>query len=123
VQDSRSRITSKFPVASRLSRLDGFDHVIRADSIAEKQIKVHFVRNCKSHARLGIIASKKVLPRAVDRNRVKRIIRETFRHHNVKFCKMDMVVMIRRDFSKIVKLPFAGLEHVLSQVESKCAEL
>ena len=32
-----------------------------------------------THARIGIIASKRVAPRAVDRNRAKRLVREVFR--------------------------------------------
>lgn len=45
-------------------------------------------------ARLGLAVSRKALPRAVDRNRVKRIVRESFRH--LRLCPgLDFVVVAR----------------------------
>jgi ribonuclease P protein component len=105
-----------------LLRADGFDHVIHAENIADKHFKIFFARNCENNARLGIIASKKTLPSAANRNRVKRIIRETFRQHNIKVCKLDIVVMVRCDYSQKVDPRFDNLERLFSQVENKCAE-
>jgi len=103
-----------------LQRADGFDHVIRAENITDKYFKIYFARNCENKARLGIIASKRTLSGAVDRNRVKRIIRETFRQHNIKLRKLDLVVMVRRDYSR--KADIDNLEKLFSQVEDRCAE-
>jgi ribonuclease P protein component len=105
-----------------LQRADGFDRVIRAENIADKDFKIFFARNRVNNARLGIIASKKNLPSAADRNRVKRIIREAFRQHNIKACKLDLVVMVRRDYSQKVDARIDNLEKLLSQVENRCAE-
>lgn len=45
-------------------------------------------------ARLGLAVSRRALPRAVDRNRVKRVVRESFRHMNL--CPgVDFVVVAR----------------------------
>lgn len=46
-------------------------------------------------ARLGLAVSKKQARRAVDRNRLKRLIRETFRSHHNQIAGMDLVVMVR----------------------------
>jgi ribonuclease P protein component len=51
--------------------------------------------NSLGHARLGIAVSKKSLRRAVDRNRAKRIIRESFRHSGVRNIPMDIVVLAK----------------------------
>lgn len=46
-------------------------------------------------ARLGLAISRKQVRRAVDRNRLKRLIRETFRRHQLALFGTDTVVMAR----------------------------
>jgi ribonuclease P protein component len=102
--------------------VDGFDHVIRAENIADKQFKIFFARNFLNNARLGIVASKKTLPNAINRNRAKRFIREVFRHHSIKLCNLDLVVMVRRDYSREVNSRIESLDKLFSQVINRCAE-
>ena len=45
--------------------------------------------------RLGLAVSRKVSPRAVCRNRIKRQVRESFRHHMHKFASLDLVVIAK----------------------------
>jgi len=45
--------------------------------------------------RLGLAIAKRRLGRAVDRNRVKRIVRESFRHHAAELPAVDIVVLAR----------------------------
>lgn len=52
--------------------------------------------NGESLARIGIITSKRVAPRAVDRNRMKRLVRETFRSMRQRLQGVDIVVQLRR---------------------------
>lgn len=47
-------------------------------------------------ARLGLAISKRCAPRAVARNRIKRVIRESFRHVRSGLPEVDVVVMCRR---------------------------
>jgi ribonuclease P protein component len=46
-------------------------------------------------ARLGLVVAKKHLKLATDRNRVKRLIRESFRLHRGALPPMDIIVMTR----------------------------
>lgn len=46
--------------------------------------------------RLGLVVGKKNLRRAVDRNRVKRLARETFRHHQRQLDSLDVVFLARK---------------------------
>jgi ribonuclease P protein component len=56
-----------------------------------------FVRpNGGAQARIGIIASKRVAARAVDRNRAKRMVREAFRKVRHRLGGVDLVVQLRR---------------------------
>lgn len=51
--------------------------------------------NALTVARIGFVLPKRRLPLAVARNRVKRIIRESFRHHQASLAGLDIVVMAR----------------------------
>jgi ribonuclease P protein component len=54
-----------------------------------------FVRpNPVGYARLGLMIPKRVLPRAVDRNRVKRWVREVFRIHQDEWVHLDVIVRL-----------------------------
>ena len=46
-------------------------------------------------SRLGLAIAKKHAPRAVERNRIKRLIRESFMHHQPFTVAIDAVVMNR----------------------------
>ncbi len=43
---------------------------------------------------MGMAISKKVLRRAVDRNRVKRLMRESFRHNAARLPSVDIVLSL-----------------------------
>jgi ribonuclease P protein component len=49
--------------------------------------------NQLGHPRLGMAISRKVAPSAVTRNRVKRLVRESFRAHKAELGSMDLVVI------------------------------
>lgn len=51
--------------------------------------------NALGYPRLGLAISRKVAKSAVVRNRIKRIVRESFRHHQPSLGGLDYVVMGR----------------------------
>lgn len=86
-----------FPRASRLLNGADFSRVFeRAGKSADGLFTVLWRANDRGTARLGLAISKKTLRRAVDRNRVKRLIRESFRHHRQQLPEIDLVVLGRR---------------------------
>lgn len=58
-------------------------------------------QNGLSDARLGLAISKKCARRAVDRNRLKRIVRESFRRHRQLIPGVDVVVLCARGATTI----------------------
>ncbi len=69
-----------------------FTVLVRQRAVADK-VKPGY----EADSRLGLAIAKKQLPRAVDRNRVKRIVRESFRLNCERLPVLDIVVMARRD--------------------------
>ncbi len=57
---------------------------------------LHYQPRSPEHndARLGVVVAKKLLKKAVDRNRVKRIIREQFRRRRVSLPAHDLIVRL-----------------------------
>lgn len=51
--------------------------------------------NADSSARLGLIVGKKIAPRSVDRNRVKRLVRIVHRRLAAELSNLDVVVQLR----------------------------
>lgn len=115
--------SENFSSEFRLLRKDGFNHVFHTENISDKYFKIFFVPNNRKNSRLGIIASKKTFTRAVDRNRVKRIVREVFRLHSIKIRKLDLIVMVLRAYAQQRSTQRENLEMLFSRAENKCAEL
>ncbi len=59
------------------------------------------VPNELGHPRLGLIVSKKNLRRAVDRNRLKRLARESVRLQQHRLPAVDIVLMARRGVKEL----------------------
>jgi len=60
---------------------------------ADALLTVLAVRNTCGHPRLGLAISKKKIKTAVARNKIKRLIRESFRQHKNEMGNLDIVVL------------------------------
>ena len=92
-----------FPKTSRLLNAADYKAVF-----SNAQFKVscrHFLvlanYNSSSNARLGLVIAKKNVALAVQRNRIKRQLRDTFRHNRKLLDKLDLVVLARKDADKL----------------------
>ncbi len=61
---------------------------------------LYYAENGLSHSRLGVVASKRQLPRAVMRNRGKRISREVFRLRQQDCLGWDLVLVLRKQVAQ-----------------------
>lgn len=85
-----------FPRAARLLKPSQFRRVFqRARRVTDQYFTILARSNGQQAARLGLAISKKQARRAVDRNRIKRLVRESFRHHRHELHGLDVVVMAR----------------------------
>jgi ribonuclease P protein component len=86
----------RFPREHRLTRRAEFERVLRQRTIrvASGAFVAIALPNASNSARLGMIIGKRQLPRAVDRNRVKRVVRESFRRIRVALPPIDVVVQL-----------------------------
>jgi ribonuclease P protein component len=66
-----------------------------ADRSADRFFTVLARLNELTHARLGLAISRRSAPRAVDRNRIRRLARESFRQ--LELAPLDYVVMARHE--------------------------
>ena len=92
-----------FPRQLRLLNAGDFSHVFE-----QADLKVHgkgmmaLVRlSTRGHPRLGLVVSKKNVKRAVDRNRFKRLVRESVRLRQDHLPSVDIVVLARRGVQDI----------------------
>ena len=81
----------------RLTKTDEYSSVFGfRRAIRGKWLMLHYQPRPtpEEAARLGLVVGKKLLKRAVDRNRVKRIVREQFRRQRVILPAYDLVVRL-----------------------------
>ena len=104
-------------------RNNGFNHVLRSERVANTWATIFYLQNVIKSSRLGIVASKKNYSKAVERNRIKRIVREAFRHHTIKDKSMDLVVLVKGAYFDNGKEGNDDLAILFSKIEEKCAPL
>lgn len=96
-----------------------FDHSIRS---SDANLTVFARPNSLEHARLGLAISKKQLKLAVERNRIKRLVRESFRHHQDALRGLDLVVLARRGIAELDNQEISSaLERHWQRLIKRCA--
>ncbi|HSH97532.1 MAG: ribonuclease P protein component [Methylophilaceae bacterium] len=121
-----------FPRQRRLIKTDDFSSVFNfRKRISGHYLAIHYQYNQLLHARLGLIVGKKIARLSVDRNYMKRVIKESFRLNQHQLPNLDLVIRAQRRFStsdyKILVLEinelFASLSRRLSyQIKEQVTE-
>ncbi|NOZ09474.1 MAG: ribonuclease P protein component [Gammaproteobacteria bacterium] len=96
-----------FPKRCRLTEAEDYSRVFKnrcsvsgALFVCYAAPNIHGQTRPTEQTRLGLAVSRKVSPRAVARNRIKRVIRESFRQSKQKLNGLDIVVVARPQASK-----------------------
>ena len=74
---------------------------------------MRFKPNELVHPRLGLIVAKKTAKLAVNRNYMRRVLRELFRLNQHNIASLDLVIQVQKKFDKldffVIKKEFNGL--------------
>lgn len=82
------------PPSARLRRAADFAALRRgAERIPARHFTLRYIASPAGECRLGLAVSRKVSKRAVARNRIKRVVRESFRLLRVELPPLDVLVM------------------------------
>lgn len=91
-----------FPRRCRLTESRDYRRVFAKSSSVTNQHLLLLGRCSEGDVpRLGLAIAKKHLKRAVDRNRVKRAVRESFRRHQHTLTGIDIIVLVRRGIQSV----------------------
>ncbi len=92
-----------FGKQKRLLKPVEFQHVFDKANLraSTKNFLLIAAPNKLQHARIGFILARKNVRLAVQRNRIKRITREYFRHHCGDIPPLDIIVLARKGFDRL----------------------
>ncbi|GJM11979.1 MAG: ribonuclease P protein component [Pseudohongiella sp.] len=92
-----------FPKTSRLLNAADYKAVFSNAQfkVSCRQFLLLANRNNRPNARIGLVIAKKNVALAVQRNRIKRQLRNTFRHNSELLGELDLVVLARKDADKL----------------------
>jgi len=117
MSEPSQRDRQNFAKSYRLSCSKDYQFVFKnADKASNSLFLILSRKNNLGLARLGLAVAKKHARLAVQRNRIKRIIRESFRKQQKAMPAVDIVVMIR---PAVVKTNNQQLEASLKQLWNK----
>ncbi|MFZ9037254.1 MAG: ribonuclease P protein component [Gammaproteobacteria bacterium] len=91
-------ISESFPRRLRLTRAVEFQQVFKNNiRRSDACFTILVAKKTGSHPRLGFAIARKQVPKAVKRNALKRLFRESFRKNQHRLPARDMVIMVRRE--------------------------
>ena len=99
---------------SKLIKTDDFSSVFNfRKRISNKFLVMRFKPNELAHPRLGLIVAKKTAKLAINRNYMRRVLRELFRLNQHDIASLDLVIQVQKKFDKldffVIKKEFNGL--------------
>lgn len=113
----------RFPRSLRLTHPREFSRVFaQGRRLARNALLLVICPNGLGHPRLGLAVAKRHVKSAVARNRIKRLVRESFRLHQEELPAMDVIVLVRGRLDELDNPAIrAALHRHWSEVVKRCA--
>lgn len=93
---------NSFPKNLRILKSDHFKKVFKSGKrLHSENFTLYLLHNNLDFPRLGISVGRKVSSKAIERNRIKRKLRETFRTNKTIFDKNDIVIVVKKNISDV----------------------
>jgi len=87
----------RFSKQAKLLKTDEFSSVFNfRKRISAHYLVMHYQPNSQEQARLGLVVGKKTCKLAVDRNYMRRVLREFFRIQQHQIAHVDLVVRAKK---------------------------
>ncbi len=92
-----------FPKELRLNRAAEYKAVLSKAkyNVSCRYLLIFAIDNSLSNPRLGVIVGKKHVATAVQRNRIKRVLRTSFRHNQDLLGSLDIVILARSNLGSL----------------------
>ena len=119
---SSDRVNLRFGRDQRLLKAVEFKFVFaKPVKVSNKNISILSRKNGLPYSRLGLAIAKRQIRRAVDRNRLKRLIRECFRHNHESLAGLDIIALVRTSALSETNADFLyQVQSQLDRLKQKC---
>lgn len=106
----------------RLVNPDDFKRVFsKGRRVHQPPLSLVYVVNGLAHSRIGLAIGKRLARRAIERNRVKRLVRESFRVRKQEVEGMDCVFYLNGSTTQLSNAALRGLiDRLWQKVNAKC---
>lgn len=93
---------ARLPHAARLHQRGDFARIQRGrDVVNGRYFRLRFAASGAAWPRLGLAVSRRVSKLAVERNRIKRCVRTSFRHHRADLPAVDLLLVARAEAANV----------------------
>lgn len=90
-------VSLSFPKELKIRKKSEYEEIFgKSMRLSTEHVDILCAPNSLGYARIGLVVGKKMVPGAVDRNRVKRVLREFFRLNKSLFGSMDVVFVAKK---------------------------
>lgn len=124
-QACEKQLLADFPTSLRLLTAEDYKRVFNNNplKLVCPPYTLLAVPNLEDFPRVGLIVAKKNVRNAVDRNRIKRLARESFRLNQHQIPAYDIVLLARRGSSQLPnKVLFGHLEQLWIRLQKRASK-